>query len=105
MPPQSPDQTGPEQSPAGRPERRASGRAQRKLAAEQAAHRRQWWIAGGTVAAVLLVALVYFLATRPREAGSPVLAAEAMPPTIPVAGSTMGPADAPVTIVEWGDYT
>jgi hypothetical protein len=60
---------------------------------------------GGGIAAALLIALVVFLATRPREAGPPVLAAEPMSDTIPVEGMSMGPEDAPVTVVEWGDYT
>ena len=34
-----------------------------------------------------------------------MLAAEPMADTIPVAGMAMGPEDAPVTVVEWGDYT
>ncbi len=60
---------------------------------------------GGAIAAALIVALVVFLVTRPREAGPPVLAAEPMPASIPVAGMSMGPEDAPVTVVEWGDFT
>ena len=34
-----------------------------------------------------------------------VLAAEQMSDTIPTEGMAMGAADAPVTVVEWGDYT
>lgn len=105
MPPQAHDQAGPEQRRAGRAERRTSGREQRKIAAEQAAQRRQRMIVGGAIAAVLVVALIYVLANRPQEAVEPVLAAEAMPPTIPVEGMAMGPEDAPVTVLEWGDYT
>ena len=60
---------------------------------------------GSAIAAALLIALVVFLVTRPREAGPPVLAAEPMSEAIPVAGMTMGAEDAPVTVVEWGDYT
>ena len=82
-----------------------SGRAQRKIAAEQAARRRRLTIAGGVIAAALIVALVAFLATRPQESGPPVLAADPMSDAIPVDGMVMGPEDAPVTVVEWGDYT
>jgi hypothetical protein len=82
-----------------------SGRAQRKIAEEQAARRRRLMLLGGAIAAAVIVALVVFLVTRPREAGPPVLAADPMPDTIPVAGMTMGAEDAPVTVVEWGDYT
>jgi hypothetical protein len=105
MPPQSQDQTGPEQARGRRSERRVSGRAQRKVAEEQAARRKRLTIIGGAIAAALIVALVVFLATRPRESGPPVLAAEPMSDAIPVAGMAMGPEDAPVTVVEWGDYT
>jgi hypothetical protein len=86
-------------------EDRTSGRAQRKLAAEQAARRRRLTIVGGAIAAALLVALVLILVNRPRDTGPPVLAADALPSSIPVEANTMGPADAPVTVVEWGDYT
>ena len=82
-----------------------SGRAQRKVAAEQAARRRRLTIAGGVIAVALIVALVAFLATQPQESGPPVLAADPMSDAIPVDGMVMGPEDAPVTVVEWGDYT
>lgn len=110
---QSQDRTGPEQEldhAAGRRAarskgRRTSGREQRRIAAEQTAKRRRWWIVGGAIAGVLVVGLIYLLVTRPQDVGPPVLAAEAMPETIPVDGTAMGAEDAPVTIVEWGDYT
>ncbi len=105
MPPQSPEQPVPERGRASRAERRTSGRAQRKIAEEQAARRRQFMFLGAAVAAALVVALVLILVNRPRDAGAPVVAAAPLPPSIPVAGMTMGAEDAPITIVEWGDYT
>ena len=105
MRPPTRDQAGPEQTRDRRSERRVSGRAQRKFAEEQAARRKRLMLLAGAIAAALIVALVVFLATRPREAGPPLLAAEPMSDTIPVAGMTMGAEDAPVTVVEWGDYT
>ena len=105
MPPQSRDQMGPEQTRGRRAEQRVSGRAQRKIAEEQEARRRRLTIIGSAIGAALLIALIVFLITRPREAGPPVLAAEPMSDAIPVAGMTMGAEDAPVTVVEWGDYT
>ncbi len=105
MPPQPPDRTGPEQARGRRSAQRISGRAQRKVAEEHAARRNRLMILGGAIAAALIVALVVFLATRPREAGPPVLAAEQMADTIPTEGMAMGAAEAPVTVVEWGDYT
>ena len=105
MQPQSRDQTGPEQIRGRRAEQRVSGRAQRKIAEEQEARRRRLTIIGSAIGAALLIALIVFLITRPREAGPPVLAAEPMSDAIPVAGMAMGAEDAPVTVVEWGDYT
>ena len=105
MRPQSQDQTDPEQTRQRRSERRISGRAQRKIAEEQSARRKRLTMVGSAIGVALLVALVVFLITRPREAGPPVLAAEPMSDEVPVAGMTMGPEDAPVTVVEWGDYT
>ena len=105
MQPQSRDQTGPEQTRERRSERRMSGRAQRKIAEEQAARQKRLAILGSAIGAALLIALIVFLVTRPRDAGPPVLAAEPLPDSIPVAGMAMGAEDAPVTVVEWGDYT
>jgi hypothetical protein len=105
MPPLSRDQTGPEQARESRSERRVSGRAQRRIAEERAARRKRMMILGGAIAAALIVALVVFLVTRPRDVGPPVLAAEPLPADIPVAGMSMGPEDAAVTVVEWGDFT
>jgi hypothetical protein len=82
-----------------------SGRAQRKIAEEQAARRQRLAILGSAIGAALLIALIVFLVTRPRDAGPPVLAAEPMSDAIPVQGTAMGAEDAPVTVVEWGDYT
>jgi hypothetical protein len=82
-----------------------SGRAQRKIAEEQAARRKRLTMVGSAIGAALHIALIVFLITCPREAGPPVLAAEPMSGAIPVAGTAMGAEDAPVTVVEWGDYT
>jgi protein-disulfide isomerase len=60
---------------------------------------------GSAIGVALLIALVAFLVTRPQDVGPPVLAAEPLPESIPVAGMSMGPEDAPVTVVEWGDFT
>ena len=105
MQPQSGDQTGPEQTRLRRSERRVSGRAQRRIAEEQEARRRRLTIVGSAIGAALLIALIVFLVTRPRDAGPPVLAADPMSDAIPVVGTAMGAEDAPVTVVEWGDYT
>ena len=105
MPPQPRDLTGPEQLRERRSERRISGRAQRKIAEEQAARRKRLTLLGGALSAALVIALVVFFVTRPREVGPPVLAADPLPASIPVTGMSMGPEDAPVTVVEWGDFT
>jgi hypothetical protein len=67
--------------------------------------RKRLTLFGSAIGVGLLVALIVFLVTRPQETGPPILAAESMSATIPVEGVTMGSADAPVTVVEWGDYT
>src|SRR4051812_34535140 len=90
---------------AGRGEHeRGSGRSQRRAAAEQATRRKQLLILGGAVAAAVVVALVLIFLNRPQPAGAPIQVAAALPATIPVKGQTMGQANAPITITEWGDY-
>jgi protein-disulfide isomerase len=86
------------------PARRTSGRARRKAAQEQAARRKQLLWLGGAIGAAVLVAIVLVLLNRPQGAGAPIVAAAALPASIPVDGTTMGAADAPISIVEWGDY-
>jgi protein-disulfide isomerase len=105
MPPQSQTQPGPEPERARRAERRQSGRAQRRAAEEQAARRRPFLLVGGAVAAEHVVALVLIFANRPQSGGAPILAADPLPASIPAEGRVMGQPDAPVTVVEWGDYT
>ena len=91
MRPQSQDQTDPEQTRQRRSERRISGRAQRKIAEEQSARRKRLTMVGSAIGVALLVALVVFLITRPREAGPPVLAAAPMSAELPFACLTLFP--------------
>jgi protein-disulfide isomerase len=91
-------------APATRAERRRSGRAQRRAAAEQAARRKQLLFLAGAVVAALAVVVALILLNRPRDAGTPIVAAAPLPASIPVAGTTMGQDSAAVTISEWGDF-
>lgn len=85
-------------------EQRLSGRAQRKVAQEEAASRqRLMTVVGGVVAIVVVALLVFFAFVRKPEAPSVQLAAP-LEPGIPAAGRTLGNPDALVTVVEWGDY-
>ncbi len=83
---------------------RSSRRVQRRAAAEQAARRKQLLILGGAIAAAVAVALILIILNRPQPAGAPIQVAAALPAAIPVTGQTMGQANAPVTVTEWGDY-
>ncbi len=95
------------QAEGARPERtgqRESGRARRKAAAEQAARRKQLMWLGGAVAAALVVALVLILVNRPRDTGAPIVLAAPLPESIATSGFMMGDPDAPLSVLEWGDY-
>ncbi len=83
---------------------RLSGRAQRKQAAEEAGRKRRLYAIVGGLAAVAVLALIVFLVTRPRPEGPPVATAPALAAEIPTDGRLMGNPEAPVTVVEWGDY-
>lgn len=87
-----------------RAEQRAAGKTQRKAEQEQAARRRQLTWLAGAIGAALVVALVLILLNRPQDTGAPILAADPLPASIPSEGMTLGAPDAPVTLVEWGDY-
>lgn len=58
---------------------------------------------GAVIAAVVVAGFLIYL-NRPQAPGADIVVAEPLPASIPVAGMTMGAADAPVKIVEWGDY-
>ena len=83
---------------------RRSGRAQRRAAAEQATRRMQLLMLAGAIVGAVVVALILIVLNRPQPAGAPIQIAEALPESVPVSGQTMGQADAPVTVTEWGDY-
>ena len=85
-------------------ERRTTGRARRKAEAEQAARRRQMLWVVGAVAVALIVAAGLIFVNRPRDAGAPIVAAEPIPASIALTGLTMGESNAPLNVVEWGDY-
>jgi hypothetical protein len=86
-------------------EQRLSGRAQRRIAQEEAAKRQRLLAIAGGVVAVAVVALLVFVVFVRRPAAPAVQIAAAPDAALPVAGRTMGNPDAPVTVLEWGDYT
>lgn len=89
---------------AGRASGRAQRRAARKSAEAQAVKRQQRSMLIGAVIAALVVAGFLIYLNRPQSPGADIVAAEPLPATIPTTGMLMGAADAPVKIVEWGDY-
>jgi hypothetical protein len=83
---------------------RVSGRAQRRIASEQAQQRRRLAMIGGIVAALAIVAVLAFVLTRDDEDDvAPVLIAPANT-SAPIDGRVAGDPDATVHVVEWGDY-
>lgn len=84
---------------------RRSRRAERKLAEARAKRRRQYGIFGGLVAVAIAVVIVLIVV---NQAGGSNLPAVVAGPTyesgIPQNGNTLGNPNAPVKVVEWGDY-
>lgn len=91
-------------TPAENAEQRITGRAQRKLAKEQEARRTRVYTILAALGAVLVVVVLLFVFARQGEAGPPVATAPALAETIPVDGRTMGDPNAPVKVLEYGDY-
>jgi protein-disulfide isomerase len=85
---------------------RRSGREQRRLAAVRE-HRRRRLIRFGTVVAAALVVVAAIIVFS-REQGDALPAVRsgtaAIDATIPREGRVLGDPNAPVTVVEWGDY-
>jgi protein-disulfide isomerase len=102
-------------SPATRREKRATERAgsrreQRVLAERRARRQKRLLLFGGAaaLAILLVVVLIAINASGDDDDGEvadlPVSVPELTDPAIPTDGLVIGNADAPVTVVEWGDY-
>ncbi len=85
---------------------RPSRRAQRRLAEQQAARRRRFMLLGGAVAIAVTAVVVLILANRPTTGDevTPVQAVTSDYGDIPRDGRVLGDPNAPVLVVEWGDY-
>lgn len=84
-----------------------SRRAERRLTAERNARRNRVMRIGGVIAAVAVVAAIVFAVIRGGEEGDnfpAIAAAVSTLPEVPVEGRAIGNPDAPVTVVEYGDY-
>jgi len=90
-----------------REDRAKSRRAQRVIDAQKARRRRMLTIIGGVVGGAVIVSGLLFLFTRdpePAGADEPVVSAPAPAIDVPKEGLTKGDQNAPVTVVEYGDY-
>lgn len=88
-----------------RKDRRAARiEARRRRGAKQARRTRQLTILAGAVGVALVAVLVLVLVNQPWS-GDEIDVAPAMPDIgQPVAGRVLGDPNAPVRVVEWGDY-
>ncbi|MFT4040534.1 MAG: DsbA family protein [Thermomicrobiales bacterium] len=83
---------------------RQQRRSARKIAEESAAKQQRRNVFVGVAVIALVVAGVLIFLSRPQTPGVNIVAAEPLPATIAMNGAMLGTADAPVQIVEWGDY-
>jgi protein-disulfide isomerase len=83
-----------------------SRRAERRLQEHRAARQRRLMFFGGAVAIAIVVAAILILVNRDDGDSSfpTVVAAAATDGNIPFDGTTLGDPNAPVTVVEYGDY-
>lgn len=88
---------------SSRTEERLSSRAQRKIAEKESAKKRMLWTVIGAIAALAIVGLIVFAVTRKPEVPA-VAVAPAIDADLLVSGRGMGDPDAPVKVVEFGDY-
>ncbi|HET7034330.1 MAG TPA: hypothetical protein VFI42_01485 [Thermomicrobiaceae bacterium] len=91
-----------------RSEERRSRRAERKAAEERAARNRRLGLVVGAIGLALIAGLALILVPRVTSGNgggiSDIVAAEGAPTGVPTSDRTMGDPNAPVTVVEWGDY-
>ncbi|HLI52266.1 MAG TPA: DsbA family protein [Thermomicrobiaceae bacterium] len=84
---------------------RHSRRAARRVAEEKSRKRRQYMFVGGVVIVVLAVVVALIIVNRPKNEAVPtILAASPLPSTLKTDGRSIGNPNAPVKVVEWGDY-
>ncbi len=85
---------------------RPSRRAQRRLLEQQVARRRRFLLLSGAVAVAVVAAVALILANRPAAGDkiAPVQAVTSNYGDIPRDGRVLGDPNAPVLVVEWGDY-
>lgn len=88
------------QKPAGSQSRRA----ERKAAAEKSKRRSVLGMFAGAIVVALAIVATLFVVSGPGGSSLPPVQAAAPPPDVPVNGRTIGNPDAPVKVVEWGDY-
>ena len=82
-----------------------SRRADQKAAPEKSHRRTALGMFAGAVVVALSIVAALFVVSGPGGSTLPeVQAAAELPPDIPVNGRTIGNPDAPVKVVEWGDY-
>jgi protein-disulfide isomerase len=89
------------------PAARHSRRAERRIQERRAAQYRRRLVFGGAVAVAVVAAVVLILITRGGNGESnlpPVVAGATIDASIPQNGRVLGDPNAPVTVVEWGDY-
>ncbi len=85
---------------------RSSRRVQRRQAERQAVRQRQVMMLGGAVAVAVIAVIVLILVNRPAsgDESAPVTTVASSYDDIPRDGRVLGNPNAPVLVVEWGDY-
>ncbi|HEU5424643.1 MAG TPA: hypothetical protein VFU72_13955 [Nitrolancea sp.] len=90
-----------------RSDERRSRRAERKAAEERAARNRRLGLVIGAIGIALIAGLALILLPKVTSGNggvSDITVAEGAPTGVPTSDRTMGNPNAPVTVVEWGDY-
>jgi protein-disulfide isomerase len=91
-------------SRAKRPAARTSRRVERRVQERRSVRHRRLRFFGGAVAVAVVAAIVLVLVNRGRSGLPAVVAAAPLAAGIPTDGTKMGNPNAPVTVVEYGDF-
>lgn len=87
-------------------DRRDNRRSTRRAAAERQAKRRRQFTIGGVAGVAVIAALALIIVPQLRGSSglAPIKVAAAHPASIPSNGKVLGSPNAPVKIVEYGNY-